>query len=194
MRAALARDRDGKWPATVPRVQRRMTVAKFIVRPYMPGGWDGNASNDGDREYFDSWEALTEAVPDEDRLMHEWAVLEEQDYGEPVWFADVSNREAMVEERAQAIAQALTEAATEPRRIIVEVQGGLVQEVRDVPIGVIVEVRDYDTDGIEEEMIEHREGEDDFVLSEWGPATDSVCPYCLNAADQGHAWDCERPQ
>ena len=39
-------------------------------------------------------------------------------------------------------------------RIIVRVEGGMVQSVEGVPPGVIVEVRDYDTDGLGDEELE----------------------------------------
>ena len=39
-------------------------------------------------------------------------------------------------------------------RIIVRVEGGMVQSVEGIPPGVIVEVRDYDTDGLDDEELE----------------------------------------
>ena len=32
-------------------------------------------------------------------------------------------------------------------RIIITVEGGLIQDIQDIPFGTVIEVRDYDTDG-----------------------------------------------
>jgi hypothetical protein len=41
----------------------------------------------------------------------------------------------------------LLEALLKPRKIIVEVKGGIVQSVRYIPRGIVVEIRDFDTEG-----------------------------------------------
>lgn len=39
------------------------------------------------------------------------------------------------------------------KKIIVTIEGGVVQFIAHIPSGVIVEVHDYDTDGVEEEKL-----------------------------------------
>ena len=47
----------------------------------------------------------------------------------------------------------------QPHKIIVVVEGGLVQDVRTIPMGVEVEVRDFDSDGAHLEIHRTPEGE-----------------------------------
>lgn len=39
------------------------------------------------------------------------------------------------------------------QRIIVHVEGGLIHKIQNIPQGLSVEVRDYDTDGIDPERL-----------------------------------------
>ena len=57
-------------------------------------------------------------------------------------------------------------------RILVVFEGGLIQSVLNVPRGVVVEVRDYDTGQREvsaEDRIYQDENGDFYHKSEWGP-------------------------
>ena len=54
--------------------------------------------------------------------------------------------------------------------ITVIVEGGMVQEVRDVPPGIEVVIQDYDTEGVdEEELLDDEDGEDYFEAA-WSSA------------------------
>ena len=58
----------------------------------------------------------------------------------------------------------------EPRRIMVTVEGGLIQAVNNIPPGIVVEVHDYDTDGREldeEAGVMPDEHGDFYQRSEW---------------------------
>ncbi len=63
--------------------------------------------------------------------------------------------------------------ASEPARIIVTVEGGVIQAIDQIPAGVTVEVWDFDTEGIEEfdgEVSQFRQTEegDEYIFSEYG--------------------------
>jgi hypothetical protein len=38
----------------------------------------------------------------------------------------------------------------EKHRIIITVEGGIIQDIRNIPPGIVIEVRDYDCEGIDE--------------------------------------------
>jgi hypothetical protein len=65
----------------------------------------------------------------------------------------------------------LLEALLKPRKIIVEVEGGVVQSVRNIPRGIVIEIRDFDTDGAEEntesaEQLVEFDGQN-AIVSKW---------------------------
>ena len=56
------------------------------------------------------------------------------------------------------------------KRIIITVEGGLIQNIEGIPAGVVVEVHDYDTDGAElneEEGLLKDERGDVYQRAEW---------------------------
>lgn len=56
----------------------------------------------------------------------------------------------------------------EKARIIITVEGGLIQDV-SIPdnVDVVVEVRDYDVEGVDEERITQGENGEEYIESEW---------------------------
>lgn len=57
--------------------------------------------------------------------------------------------------------------AEEPLRVVVEVSGGLVSEVKVPDRRVVVEIHDYDTDGTDEKTLVHDESGDSYHLATW---------------------------
>lgn len=53
------------------------------------------------------------------------------------------------------------------QRIVVVVEGGVVQNVLGVPAGVVVEVHDYDTDGTDKHLGVDEHG-NAYAIGEWG--------------------------
>lgn len=53
-----------------------------------------------------------------------------------------------------------------PHKVVVVVDGGLIQDVQHIPRGVVVEVRDFDVEGTHLETHKTREGEE-YVRSLW---------------------------
>jgi hypothetical protein len=51
--------------------------------------------------------------------------------------------------------------------ILVTVQGGVIQNIDDIPTDVRVVVRDYDVDGIDESKLEEDQDGHRFVESTW---------------------------
>lgn len=52
-------------------------------------------------------------------------------------------------------------------RIVISLEGGFIQDISNIPADVIVEVRDFDSDGREEEALSETPEGDKFILSEW---------------------------
>lgn len=75
--------------------------------------------------------------------------------------------------------------------IIVVVEDGMVVDVRGIPPGQSVEVWDYDCEGPDDEEATQDDQGQWHWTSTYG--SEGNCPYCLNAPDQGHMADCERP-
>lgn len=55
----------------------------------------------------------------------------------------------------------------EKKKIVIIVEGGLIQEINNVPVDVVVEVHDYDTDGSEPEREETDKDGNNYLKSEW---------------------------
>lgn len=55
----------------------------------------------------------------------------------------------------------------EKKKIVVIVGGGVIQEINNVPVDVVVEVHDYDTDGSEPEREETDADGNNYLKSEW---------------------------
>lgn len=51
--------------------------------------------------------------------------------------------------------------------IVVEVSGGVVQDVANIPAGISVHVHDYDTDGQDEETIKVDNSGGKYFLEKW---------------------------
>jgi hypothetical protein len=54
-----------------------------------------------------------------------------------------------------------------PHTIRITIEGGVIQNIDDIPPGVQVIVRDYDVDGSEDDLGQDDNG-DKFVESTWG--------------------------
>ena len=54
------------------------------------------------------------------------------------------------------------------KTVRITVSGGVVQHV-EVPDGVTVIVRDYDVDGVENDLLQQDTGGDDYIKSIWTP-------------------------
>ena len=63
------------------------------------------------------------------------------------------------------------EPATSARQVVVRVDSGTVSEVTTPP-GVLVEVRDYDVDGVEDEHLHEDEDGHRHTRASWGEASD----------------------
>jgi hypothetical protein len=59
---------------------------------------------------------------------------------------------------------------TEPHKVIIDVEGGIIQSIKNIPPGIIIEVRDYDVEGADTEEIKTIDGEE-AVISTWYPLT-----------------------
>jgi hypothetical protein len=52
-------------------------------------------------------------------------------------------------------------------RIIITVEGGLIQDIKNIPFGTVIEVRDYDTDWDEDKDLKEDEKGDKYTCVEW---------------------------
>ena len=70
---------------------------------------------------------------------------------------------------AIAFAENIRAALAESNRIRIIVSGGLIQEVQNIPAGVVVEVWDYDVERDDSDGVEFDSIGDPVVKSEWFP-------------------------
>lgn len=62
---------------------------------------------------------------------------------------------------------------SEPNKIIITVDGGIIQEIEGIPPGIEIEVRDFDTEGSDDPRIEEFNGERAFVTI-WEGCKDGI--------------------
>lgn len=65
------------------------------------------------------------------------------------------------------------EVEAEPEKIIITMDGGLIQEIEGIPPGITIEVRDFDTEGSEDDRIVEIDGERAFVTI-WEGCKDGI--------------------
>ena len=52
-------------------------------------------------------------------------------------------------------------------KIIIIVEGGLIQDISNIPHDIEIEVRDYDTDGADEENTKKDSDGDEYLIGIW---------------------------
>ena len=56
---------------------------------------------------------------------------------------------------------------TDADAIVVTVEGGVIQDISNIPLGCVVQVWDFDVDDCDGEELSINEHGDKFILSEW---------------------------